>query len=248
VSLAAWSVAGLLLTVGFAVALARVQTSASVALVAAVAAAWWAVVALCFLAGAALLLTPAREPVDAYGVPNGLTALRAWLCMPLLLCAVLPLPGRLGLVLWGAVGGPVGLLDAADGIIARRFGHITVLGKALDPFMDSLFFIAAAAGSVLLGIVPLWLAVLIAFRYGAPLIATPVVLLAGRRPEIVHTTWGRRNTVLTGAVLFALLLTRVAGGPVWLVALAVALPLLVPTTALHFAALARRAATAPVAA
>jgi hypothetical protein len=35
---------------------------------------------------------------------------------------------------------------------------------------------------------------------------------------------------------------------VWLVALAVALPLLVPTTALHFAALARRAATAPVAA
>src|SRR5207302_6422473 len=110
------------------------------------------------------------------------------------------------------------------------------------------FFIIAAAGSLKLGILPLWLAVLIAFRYGAPLIGTPVVLLAGRRPELVHTTWGRRNTLLTGVVLFTLLLMRAAGGPVETASLISALPTLVPTMLLHFVALGRRAAEAPGAA
>jgi cardiolipin synthase (CMP-forming) len=246
-SLAAWSILGLLATTGFAVALAEMQHTVGVWVIAALAVAWWALVWAVVLGGAALLVTPAGEPVDLYGIPNGMTALRAWLCMPLLLCAVLSLPGRTGLVLWGAVGGPVGLLDAADGFIARRFGRITVLGKALDPFMDSLFFVAASAGSLLLGILPLWLAVLIAFRYGAPLLGTPIVLLARRRPELVHTVWGRRNTLLTGAVLFVLLLVRVVDGPVQTVALAIALPTLVPTMLLHFAALERRTLSAPIA-
>jgi len=160
---------------------------------------------------------------------------------------VLSLPGRLGLVLWAAVGGPVGLFDAIDGIVARRFGRVTVLGKALDPFMDSLFFITAAIGSLLLGIIPLWLAVLIAFRYGAPLVATPLVLLTRRRPEIVHTVWGRRNTLLTGVVFFVLVLVRFAGGSTEVAALVVAIPTLVPTMLLHFAELARRARDAPLA-
>ncbi len=216
-------------------------------LAAAAAAVWWALITAIVVAGAALLLTPAGQAVDVYGVPNGLTALRAWLCMPLFLCAAVTLPGREGLVLWGAVGGPVGLFDAVDGFVARRFGRITVLGKALDPMMDALFFIVGAAGSYLLGIVPLWLAALIAFRYGAPLIGTPIVLLMRRRPELVHTVWGRRNTIITGAVLFVLLIVRVADGPVGAVALIVALPTLVPTMVLHFVSLARRASAAPLA-
>ena len=65
------------------------------------------------------------------------------------------------------------MLDAVDGIVARRYGPVTVLGKAMDPFGDALFFLAAALGCYLLGIVPLWLAALIAFRYAAPVLATP---------------------------------------------------------------------------
>jgi len=247
VSFATWALFGLLVTVAFADVVAAQDGMSSILVVSAAAVAWWAFISVIFCAGAALLLTPSGQEVDHYGVPNGLTAIRAWLCLPLFLCAWLSLPGRLGLLLWGAVGGPVGMLDALDGFIARRFGQVTVLGKALDPLMDTLFFIIAAAGSLLLGIVPLWLAVLIAFRYGAPLIGTPIVLVARRRPELVHTTWGRRNTMLTGAVLFTLLLVRVAGGPVGTVALIVALPTLVPTMALHFVSLARRAASAPIA-
>ena len=93
----------------------------------------------------------------------------------------------------------------------------------------------------------IWLAALIAFRYAAPVLATPFVFLARRRPELVHTVWGRRNTLLTGFVIFVLVLVLFAGGPVWLAALIVALPSLVPTTILHFASLIRRAADAPVA-
>lgn len=215
--------------------------------VALITAGWWLLIAIVAVGGVALLDTPDGQPVDHYGVPNGLTALRAWGCIPLLFAAVLSLPDRLGLYLWVSVGGVVGLLDAVDGIIARRFGPVTVLGKAMDPFGDALFFLAAAPGCYLLGIMPLWLAALTAFRYAAPVLATPFVFLARRRPELVHTVWGRRNTLYTGFVIFILFWVRFADGPVWLVALVVGLPLLVPTTILHFASLLRRTIDAPVA-
>ena len=199
---------------------------------------------LVLVGGAALLRSPAGDRVDFYGVPNGLTALRAYECLPLMLVATLALPGRLAIVLWGAAGGVVGLLDAADGAIARRWGPITVLGKALDPFMDAVYFVVAATGSLFLGMMPAWLMALVVFRYAGPVLATPLVFLSGRRPELVYTPWGRRNTELTGVVLFTLLLVRIAGGPIDTVALAVALPTLVPTMVLHFIALARRAGAA----
>ena len=208
---------------------------------------WWLLILIVVLGGADLLQTPDGAELDHYGVPNGLTALRAWACVPLLLVAVLSLPGQLALMLWAGVGGMVGLLDGVDGAIARRYGPVSVLGKAIDPFGDALYFVMGAFGCYLLGIVPLWLAALIVFRYAAPVLATPFVFLARRRPELVHTAWGRRNTILTGVVFFTLFWVRVAGGPVWLAALCVALPTLVPTDILHFVSLARRTLTAPTA-
>ena len=53
-------------------------------------------------------------------------------------------------------------------------------------------------------IVPLWLAALIGFRYFAPVLGTPFVFLAKRRPELVHTVWGRRNTILIGPCRWSL--------------------------------------------
>ena len=138
-----------------------------------------------------------------------------------------------------------GLLDAVDGFIARRYGPVTVLGKAMDPFGDALYFVVGAIGSLALGIVPLWLAVLIVVRYAGPAMLTPVVLLTGRRPELVHTVWGRRNTGLTGIVLFILYWVRLFGGPVDIVALVIGIPTLVPTALVHFAALFQRVAASP---
>jgi phosphatidylglycerophosphate synthase len=243
-SLLLWSLAGLILGEAFAGSIALLHGS-GLLLAAGATLAWWLVVTAIVLGGASLLSTADGVPIDVYGVPNGLTALRAYACVPLLFVATYSLPGREALALWAGVGGVVGLLDAVDGFIARRFGPITVLGKALDPFMDALFFITAAIGSMLLGIVPAWTAALVLFRYAAPVLLTPVVFLSGRRPELVYTVWGRRNTQLTGVVFFSLFWVRVAGGPVDVAALYAALPTLVPTTVLHFIALARRVASAP---
>jgi phosphatidylglycerophosphate synthase len=115
----------------------------------------------------------------------------------------------------------------------------------MDPFGDAMYFVVGAIGSWALGIVPLWLTLLIVVRYAGPVLLTPIVLLTGRRPELVHTVWGRRNTLLIGIVLFILYWVRLLGGPTDIVALIIALPTLVPTALLHFVALYQRVAASP---
>jgi phosphatidylglycerophosphate synthase len=245
-SLLRWSLAGLLFTVGFSVGVAQ-TVSLRVAVAAGLgAAAWWLLVDLILVGGVTLLERPDGTRVDHYGWPNGLSALRGWACVPLLLCAGLPLEDDRSLILWCAVGGPVGMLDFVDGWVARRFGPITRLGQALDPAGDALYFSTAALGSIFVGILPPWLAALMLLRYLGPLMATPIVFLARRRPQLVYTEWGRRNTLLFGVVLFACMIARLSGGPVDTIALALGVPLLGTTTLLHFAMLGRRAYDAPV--
>ena len=231
---------------GFTIGVALVHGSGVVVPAVIAAFAWWVIVLVFVVGGAAWLETPDGRPLDYYGIPNGLTAIRAWMCLPILFDAIFTLPGELSLALWAGVGGAVGLLDAVDGFLARRIGPISVLGKAIDPFGDALYFVFTAVGSYLLGMFPLWLMALVAFRYAGPVLLTPFVLLTGRRPELVYTVWGRRNTFFTGIVLFTLFWVRVANGPVDVVALALAVPTLVPTAILHFIALARRVFTAPI--
>jgi phosphatidylglycerophosphate synthase len=247
-SLSVWLTVGLVLSEGFTIALATLHGGDSIAPLAAGALGAWAVASLLLVGGAPLLRTPDGRRIDHYGLPNGLSAIRAWLCFPLILCATLSLPGSLGLYLWCAVGGSTGMLDFVDGYIARRFGPLTDLGKAIDPAMDAVFFAMAAVGGWLLAITPGWLTAGILIRYLAPLVATPFVFLAGKRPELVHTVWGRRNTAAIGLVFFILMIVRLDDGPVNTVALIIALPLLVPTLLLHAAALVRRTVEAPRAA
>jgi cardiolipin synthase len=246
-SFAVWSGLGLVLTEALGTGVAQMDSRRAVAVAAVLCFAWWLLVSA-VLAGGAALLTPPHggPPVDHYGVPNGLTALRAYAVVPLVITVSVSTPGRTGFVIWCAVAGSTGLLDAVDGFIARRVGPLTELGRAFDPGMDALFFSAGFYSAWRLGIVPLWLMVFTYVRYLGPLLATPIVLLARRRPELVHTTWGRRNTLYTGAVIFTLMWVRIAGGPVDAVALGTGIPLLGVSALLHFVALGRRAHRAPV--
>lgn len=241
-----WALIGLVLGEAFTAAVALLHGSSVLLPAMLTTLGWWVVILIVVIGGAALLDTPDGRRLERYGIPNGLTGIRAWMSIPLLFVAILTLPGELPLMLWAGVGGAIGLLDAADGAIARRFGPVSVLGKAIDPFGDALFFLVAAVGSHFLGIFPLWLMALVVFRYASPLLVTPFVFLTHRRPELVYTVWGRRNTLLSGVVLFVLFWVRVANGPVELVALIVGLPTLVPTAILHFIALARRTLAAPM--
>ena len=245
-SFAFWAGVGLVFTEALGCGVAQMDSRRAVYVAATICAVWWLLVSA-VLAGGAVLLTPPHggEPIDFYGVPNGLTALRAYAVVPLVITATVSTPGRTGFVIWCAVAGSTGMLDAVDGFIARRVGPLTELGRAFDPAMDALFFSAGFYAAWRLGIVPLWLMVFTLVRYVGPLLATPLVFLARRRPELVHTVWGRRNTLYTGVVIFTLMWVRIAGGPVDAVALGMGIPLLGTTALLHFVALGRRAYAAP---
>jgi phosphatidylglycerophosphate synthase len=246
-SFAFWAGVGLVFTEGLGVGVAQMDSRQAVILAAVLCFVWWLVISAIFAGGAALLTAPhGGERLDFYGVPNGLTALRAYAVVPLMITASVSTPGRTGFVIWCAAGGVTGMLDAVDGFIARRVGPLTELGRALDPAMDAVFFSAAAYAAWRLGIMPLWLMVFIYVRYLGPLLATPIVFLARRRPELVHTTWGRRNTLYTGVVVFVLMWVKIIGGPVDAVALGLGIPLLGVTAVLHFVSLAQRTYHAPV--
>lgn len=246
-SLTLWLITGLALSEGYTIPVAALHDGRSVLPLALGDAACWLFTSVIFVGGATLLRTPDGVRLDHYGLPNGITAIRAWLSFPLILCAALSLPGSTGLYLWCVVGGSTGMLDFVDGYIARRFGPVTALGKAFDPAMDAVFFAVAAVGNYLLGIAPGWLAAAILVRFLGPVALTPVVFLLGRRPELVHTRWGRLNTAGIGLVLFILMIVRISAGPVQQVAIVIAVPLLLPTLILHVVALARRIAEAPTA-
>jgi phosphatidylglycerophosphate synthase len=246
-SLARWLTAGLVFIEAYAIGIAQLVSARAALLAALGAALWWVVIGLVLVGGAPLLrIFPDGRRIDYYGWPNGLTAVRAWSCMPLLLTAALPLRGDLGFALWCSMGGPLGLLDAVDGIIARRVGPLTELGRALDPAGDALFFATAAIGGALVGILPWWLCGLIDLRYIGPLLATPVVFLSHRRPELSHTHWGRRNTIAVGWVFFILMWVRLFHGPVGVVAVILGVPLVGGTLVLYVADLVQRTREAPV--
>src|SRR5207244_2298982 len=122
----------------------------------------------------------------------------------------------------------------------RRGGPRAGLGGPLGPAGDALCCGAAGGGGALVGILPWWLCGLIVLRYVGPLLATPVVLLGHRRPELSHTQWGRRNTVAVGWVFFILMWVRLAHGPVNVVGIILGVPLVGGTLVPYVADLVRR--------
>jgi cardiolipin synthase len=66
--------------------------------------------------------------------------------------------------------------DWVDGLLARRTGQVTELGKILDPVADRVAIAAGLVALVVRGAFPLWAALLILVRDGAILVAGAFVL------------------------------------------------------------------------
>ncbi len=154
--------------------------------------------------------------------------------------------------------------DWLDGLIARRTGHVTNIGKIIDPLVDRLLIASALIGLYVVGRVSLWLLVLLIGRdvyllYGAWVLerhgrrldvtwlgkTTTAVLLTGFAglvwnvgwigvPVFAHVTLGRMSFAVGGA--------RPIGA--YLVFLGVALSM---SAAVQYTVLARRAYAAVVA-
>jgi cardiolipin synthase len=121
--------------------------------------------------------TPASSRVVT--LPNIISFARILLIPVFVALIVDPDTTAAGILLFGFVVAT----DWVDGLIARRTGQVSELGKVLDPVADR---VAIAAGLIALtvrGAFPLWAAVLILVRDAAVLIAGGV-LLAGRKIRI----------------------------------------------------------------
>ena len=192
----------------------------------------------------AWLMTVAVAGSYIPGEANQVTLARAYLAVPALAYAT---TGQLGLL--AVVVAVAGLTDLVDGTIARRFGHPSQLGGALDPVVDGVFMGSLCIGLALGGFIPLWLALVVIARYLLPALAGGLLLLSGRRPELRHTLTGQISTtlilVLIGGVCLFRGLRQDASG--LLSAAEVVIPIATVATYVHlgFAAL-RRPAGVPV--
>ncbi len=237
-SFASWAALGLLLClasgVGAGIVGSRADLGAILALI------WWLLTTSALFLGLGLAVSyPDRRPLPGLGLPNGLTAVRAYMALPIILFATLP--GQyLARDLFLCAAAPVALLDALDGWVARTFGPVSLLGRALDPIMDATFFSLAAVGCLWLGLAPLWLVLLVVVRYALP--ALGFLLLypwLPRRPDMVATRFGKVNTFAGGVALAGSSLLVLAGMPTLLFDLVLGV-ILGATAAGQVVSLARR--------
>jgi cardiolipin synthase (CMP-forming) len=93
-------------------------------------------------------------------VPNALSLLRI-LLIPLFVLLLIDEDSRLaGFLLMAGVLAT----DWVDGVVARRTGQVTELGKLLDPFADRLALISGLVTLVALDLFPLWAAIVVGVR------------------------------------------------------------------------------------
>lgn len=112
-------------------------------------------------------------------IPNALSFLRI-LLIPAFVLLILDEDLRLaGFILLGAVVST----DWVDGVIARRTGQVTELGKLLDPLADRLALAAALVTFVVLDLFPVWAALVVLAR-DALVLGAAVWLALTRGPRI----------------------------------------------------------------
>jgi CDP-diacylglycerol--glycerol-3-phosphate 3-phosphatidyltransferase len=100
---------------------------------------------------------------------NILSLTRAVLVVPFVLIVLSSLPSAR---IWGAlIMVLAALTDRYDGILARKYGQETELGRILDPLADKLAVGAAALVLLVLGDIPLW--------YVLALLARDLLIFAG---------------------------------------------------------------------
>jgi cardiolipin synthase len=143
---------------------------------------------------------PVDHSRDVFSVPNVITVLRLAL-VPLFYWYLVYEPSGLGrndvaFALFVLSAGT----DWLDGLIARRTGHVTAIGKVIDPIVDRVLIAAALVGLYTVGRVSLLL----------------VLVLVGRDVYLLYGAWvlerhGRRLPVtILGKVTTAVLMTGFA--------------------------------------
>ena len=113
-------------------------------------------------------------------VPNLISAIRIVLIPVFVVLIVDPDTTTAGLILFGVVVAT----DWVDGLVARRMGQVSEVGKILDPVADRLAIGAGLIALAIRGAFPWWAAVAILVRDVAVFIVGVVVVRSGVRVEV----------------------------------------------------------------
>lgn len=124
--------------------------------------------------------TRRRDPSSrVLTLPNLISFLRILLIPVFVWLIVDPDTTKVGLLLFAVVAAT----DWVDGVLARRLGQVSDLGKILDPTADRLAIAAGLIALAIRGAFPWWAAALILVR-DAVVVGAGVVLLLRRRGRI----------------------------------------------------------------
>jgi cardiolipin synthase len=116
-------------------------------------------------------------------VPNLISAIRI-LLIPLFVALIVdPDTTTAGLIVFGIVVAT----DWVDGLVARRTGQVSELGKVLDPVADRLAIAAGLIALAIRGVFPWWAAALILVRDVAVFVVGVAVLW--RRDVRIEVRW-----------------------------------------------------------
>ncbi len=102
----------------------------------------------------------AVQDAGLWTLPNLISFLRI-LALPVFLWVLLGLDRPL---LAAVLLGLISVTDLLDGMLARRLGQVSEIGKMLDPVADRLVVFAGVVGGMVAGLVPLWLGVSLLIR------------------------------------------------------------------------------------
>ncbi len=144
---------------------------------------------------------------DLLTVPNLISIARLAL-IPVFLWLLL---GRDDPVAAGWLLGLIGATDWIDGVLARRLGQVTELGKFLDPLADRIAVVAGLIGGMIAGVLPAWFALAILVREGLVGVGALYLGLAARAKLAVRRL-GKIATLLVYAGVAWLFIGR--GGDV----------------------------------
>jgi len=86
------------------------------------------------------------------------------------------------------------LTDLLDGIIARKYGLVTDLGKIMDPFADAFSHLTYFICFVGIGLMPVWAFVIIMWREFSIVFIRMIMLGSGK--AVAANIWGKTKSVL----------------------------------------------------
>jgi cardiolipin synthase len=116
-------------------------------------------------------------------VPNALTVIRLG-CLPLFVWLIAR-PDRAGWYPAALLLAGLGITDGLDGYVARHFHQVSNLGKVLDPIADRLLLATAAISIIVVGALPIWVAVVALVREAVVAGGfMAVAALGGRRMDV----------------------------------------------------------------